>query len=130
MAVGLSATVANAILDALLRSTTWSEPAAVWVKLHTGDPGAAGTSNPATETTRKQATFAAASNGVTTTTADLDWTGVAATESYSHWSAWDASTGGNFLFSDQLDAPVAVGAGQDFTILAGDIDVDLSVIAS
>ena len=130
MTVGLSAAQANALLDALLRSVAYSDPAAVWIKLHIGDPGSAGTANPATETTRKQATFAAASGGAATTSADLDWTAVAATETYSHWSAWDASSGGNFLFSDALNSPVSVTSGQDFTIAAGDLDINLAPIAA
>ena len=61
MAEGLASGVANAILDALCRSVAWTEPAAFYVQLHTGAPGAAGTSNVATETDRQAVTFSAAS---------------------------------------------------------------------
>lgn len=130
MAVGLGATVANAILDALCRSVTWTEPAAFYVKLHTGDPGSAGAANAATETTRKAVTFSAASAGAITNSADVDWTSVAGTETYSHVSFWDAAAAGNFLGSDALNASKAVDAGDNFTIAAGDLDVSLTPIAA
>lgn len=130
MAVGLASGIANAILDALCRSVTWTEPVAFYVKLHTGDPGAAGTSNAATETTRVQATFSAASGGAITNSAALEWTSVSTTETYSHVSFWDASTAGTFLGSDDLAASKAVDAGDDFTIPAGDLDLNLTPIAA
>jgi len=53
MATGFAAAVAASILNGLCRATNWTAPTEFWVKLHTGDPGAAGTSNAAGETTRK-----------------------------------------------------------------------------
>ncbi len=127
MAVGLAAATANAILNALCRSTAWTEPNEVWVKLHTGDPGAAGTSNAATETDRIQATFGTnASSGAISNTAALTWTAVAGSEDFTHFSAWDASTSGNFLFSGTITAN-AVTTGDDFEIPIGDLDVQLSI---
>lgn len=130
MATGLSATVANAILDALCRSVAWTEPAAFYVKLHLGDPGSAGTANPAAETDRVLATMSAASGGAITNSADLDWTAVAATEVITHVSFWDASTAGNFLGSDALAASKSLDAGDDFSIPAGDLDLSLTPIAA
>lgn len=130
MATGLASGQANAILDALCRSVAYSDPAAFWVKLHIGDPGSAGTSNAAGETTRQQATFSAAASGAITTSADLTWTNVSTTETYSHVSFWDASTAGTFLGSDALDTSKAVTAGDTFTIAAGDLDLSLTPIAA
>lgn len=127
MAVGLSSTVANSILNALCRSTAWTEPDEVWVQLHVGDPGANGTSNPADETTRKQATFGSnASGGTISNTVALTWTDVAGTETYTHYSAWDDETSGNFLFSGEVTAN-SVTAGDTFTFAIGDLDVSLTV---
>lgn len=130
MAVGLASGIANSILDALCRSVAWSDPAAFYVKLHTGDPGAAGAGNAAGETTRKAATFSAASGGAITTSAALEWTNVSTSETYSHVSFWDAAAAGNFLGSDALNASKAVIAGDNFTIAAGDLDLDLTPIAA
>lgn len=130
MAVGLKASVANSLLDALGNAANYTAPTANWVKLHTGDPGAAGTSNAATETTRKQASFGAAAAGVITSDADVTWTNVAASETYSHISVWDASTAGNFLWSDDLAASKAVTAGDTFTIASGSMTVTITVLAA
>ena len=130
MATGLAAATANSWLDALCRSVAYSDPAAFYVKLHIGDPGSAGASNAAGETTRKQATFSAASGGAITTSADLTWTNVSTSETYSHVSFWDAAAAGTFLGSDALDTSRAVVAGDNFTIAAGDIDISITAIAA
>lgn len=128
MATGLSATVANALLDGLGNAANWTAPTAIWMKHHVGDPGSAGTSNAATETTRKQGSFAAATGGTITTDAALTWTNVAGSEDYTHWSAWDASTAGNFLCSGTTTSN-PVTAGDTFTVATGDWDLSVSTAA-
>lgn len=116
----------NAMLDAFARNVSYAN-AAVWVKLHTGAPGAAGTSNAATETTRKQGTFGdAAASGAITNTAAVEWTNVSTTETYSHISLWTASSAGTFLGSDDLSATAAVTAGDTFRIPIGDLDITVT----
>lgn len=129
MTVGLAAATANSILNALCRNAAWTQPSAVWIKLHTGDPGAAGTSNAATETTRKQGTFGTnASGGAISNTVAISWTAVAGTEDFTHFSAWDASTAGTFLFSGTITAN-AMTAGDDFNVPIGDADLVLGIAA-
>ncbi|MFJ5984312.1 hypothetical protein [Lentzea sp. NPDC092896] len=115
MAEGLSAAAANIGLDPILAAYTW-------IKLHVGAPGSAGTANAATETTRKQAAWAAASGGASSNTGALSWTGVAGTEDYTHFSAWSASTAGTFGFSGTISAN-AVVTGDSLTVPIGDLDV-------
>lgn len=131
MAVGLASSYANDICDYILGGGAPTSISAVpYIKLHTGDPGSAGTSNAATETTRQQASFAAASGGSATSNADISWTNVAATETYSHYSAWDDSTAGNFLFSDSLTSSESVNAGDTFTISSGSLVVNFTPVAA
>lgn len=130
MATGIASTYANEILDYLTGQGAPTAVAAFWVKLHTGDPGASGANNAATETTRKQVTPAAASSGATSNTNALTWTSVAASETYSHVSFWDASAAGNFLGSDALNTPQAVTAGGTFEIAIGDLDITLGTLAA
>ena len=103
MAVGLSAAEANAIVNGL---------DGLYIQLHTADPGAAGTTAVATETTRKQVSLAAASGGAASTDAALEWTSVAGSETYTHYSLWTAASAGTFEFSGTLTAD-AVTAGND-----------------
>lgn len=131
MATGLSSPTAQGILNELCNAGSWTVPTSFWVKLHTGDPGAAGTANAASNTTRQPASFSsAAAAGTITTSGDVTWTSVSQTESYSHVSFWDASSGGNFLASDNLEVTRGLTAGDNFTIAAGDIDISIGAVAS
>jgi len=113
----------NGWLDALARAASYSNPA-IYVKLHIGDPGAAGTANPAANTTRQQATFGAASSGrAISNTALVEWTSVPNAETYTHVSLWSASSAGNYLGSDDLSSPAAVAVGDAFRIPVGDLDL-------
>lgn len=111
------------ILDHLLGTTSFTMPAAPWIKLHTGDPGEDATANAAGNTTRKQVTFGATASpsGVATSTSSADWTNVSTAETYSWYSTWDASTGGNPLLVGQLTAAVTVAVGDNFSLPIGSL---------
>jgi hypothetical protein len=120
--------VADAWLDAFARNVSYAN-AAIWVQLHIGDPGAAGTANPAANTARRQATFGTpAAGGVISNTALLEWLTVPNGETYTHISLWTATSGGTFLGNDQLSAPAAVTAGDTFRIPVGDLDLVLTTV--
>lgn len=130
MATGLGSGTANSILNEMCNAGSWTVPTSFWVKLHLGDPGAAGSTSPASNTTRQAASFSSANAGAITTSADVTWTSVSATESYSHVSFWDASTGGTLIATDNLEVTRGVTAGDNFTIASGDIDITLGAVAS
>ena len=114
----------NKLLDTL-RNQSFAVTTA-YVKLHTGDPGEDATNNAATETTRKAVTWSAASSGSLASSATLEWTNVAATETYSHWSLWDSAgpTGGNPLWKGALSSSAAVTAGDTFQITSLTLTLD------
>jgi hypothetical protein len=112
------------ILEHTTGKTAWTIPSNVYVKLHTGDAGEDGTTNAATETTRKVAAWATASSGAIATSATIEWTNVAATETYSHWSLWDAVTSGNCLWTGALSSSAAVTAGDTFQITSLTLSLD------
>jgi hypothetical protein len=129
MAVGLSPGVANAFLNALCRAVNYTAPTAIWVQLHTAEPGAAGTTAIATETTRKQGTFAtAAASGLISNTAVLTWTNIAGSQDASHYSLWDASTAGTFLGSGVITANAYV-AGDTYNMAVGAVVLGFTVAA-
>jgi hypothetical protein len=125
MATGISAYLANAWLDALGNATSFSVTTA-YVKLHVGDPGANGTSNAATETTRKSVSFGAASNGALASDADVSWTNIAGSQDATHFTAWDNETAGNFLFSGTITGNPYT-AGDTYTISSAGLTVSLTV---
>jgi hypothetical protein len=122
MATGLIAAVANAVLAGTANLSTY-----VWFKLHTGDPGAAGTTAPATETTRKQITWGTPAAGAqASVTTDLVWTSIAGSEDATHCSIWDASTAGNCGMTGTVTANPYT-AGDTLTIPAGSVTRSFTV---
>lgn len=94
---GIAAAGANTALDAIRTDTPF-------VQLHVGDPGAAGTANVATETTRKAVTFSAASGGVMSNSAQVQWTNIAGSQDATFFTIWNASSAGTFKFSGTIVA--------------------------
>lgn len=121
MTTGLGSAGANTGLDAIAAAYPW-------IKLHIGDPGAAGTANAATETTRKQATWAAASGGSVANSAQLQWTSIAGSQDATHFSAWTASTAGTFGFSGTITAN-GYTAGDTYTVAIGALTASFTLAA-
>lgn len=118
MAVGLSAAnLANKWLD-MLGGTAFTAPATTAVKLHTADPGAAGTTAPSSVTTRPALTWSAASAGSKSISGTPSWASWAGTngEVVTHVSVWDSTTAGNFLFSVALTASKTVNTGDTLNL--------------
>lgn len=127
MTVGLAATtLANSWLN-MLRASAFTAPAATYIKLHTADPGAAGTTSPSAVTTRQAATFSAASGGAIALSNSPAFT-MTATETISHISVWDASTAGNFLWSAALTTAKSVVNTDTLTFTT--VGVSLTPIAA
>jgi hypothetical protein len=125
MATGISSYLADELLDAVGNASSFSV-GTVYIKLHIGDPGANGTSNPATETTRKSASFGAASAGTLTSDADITWTNISGSEDATFFTAWDSLTTGNFLFSGSITGN-AYTAGDTYVIPSGSLTVSLTI---
>jgi hypothetical protein len=127
MADNISPGAANSVLALLLNGTAFSGFATPYVQLHTGAPGAAGTTSIAGNNTRQPTgAFATPSGGSTTNNAAINWTSVSTSETYSHVSLWSASTAGTFICSGAISAS-AITAGQNFQIPAAGMTVSLPV---
>lgn len=116
MTVGLAAALANSILN-YFRATNITA-ISPFMKLHTGDPGAAGTANASAVTTRNAVTFAAPSAG-SMALSSVSGYSMTGTESISHVSFWDAASSGTFVRSEALTSPIGVvnGSTLNFTTL-------------
>lgn len=118
--MSLSNYLETAVLNAIFNNASLAV-ANRYAKLHTGDPGEDGTANAATETTRKSITGAAAVGNTFTSTNNLVWSTLPATETFSHISIWDHVSAGNCLWVGALVSPIAKSSGQTFTIAAGSL---------
>jgi hypothetical protein len=122
MATGLIAALANELLSGTADVHDYA-----WFTLHIGDPGAAGTSNPATETTRKQVTWGSPSGGsMSSTSVDLVWTSISGSEDATHFSMRSASTAGTVGFTGTIVAN-PYNAGDTLTIPAGSVTAAFTV---
>lgn len=113
MTAGLSTTLANSALSTVIGS-------AAFVKLHTGDPGSAGTSNASAETTRKAVTWASPSAASVSATSTLpSWaTWSAGSETITHVSYWSLASGGTFQGSVALSVSKSVTNGDTLNLTA------------
>jgi hypothetical protein len=112
-----SSTVANALLNVFggtaIAANAYATSGNVYVALHTGDPGSAGTSNAsAGSSTRVLVAFGSASAGTTTmTTSNPQWTNGGTSETITAISIWSASSSGTFITSGQLTTSQAWASG-------------------
>jgi hypothetical protein len=119
----------NALINATLRATTYTSPAAVYVSLWTSDPTDAGSGTEVSggSYARTAVTFAAPSNGVTTNNADVTFpTATAAWGTVGWIGINDAATSGNLLYHTPLDASKTIDLGDIFKITTGNLSVTLS----
>ncbi|GIE30170.1 hypothetical protein Ait01nite_032150 [Actinoplanes italicus] len=122
MARGLSTVnLANAWLNSMRgggNGVTFTAPATLFAQLHTGDPGASGTTAVSSTTTRQAMGFGAASAGSMSLSTQPSWTSWAGTngEVVTDASCHSASSAGTFYFSTQLTASKTVNTGDTITI--------------
>jgi hypothetical protein len=119
----------NALINATLRNTTYTSPADVYVGLFTTDPtdDGSGTEVSGGSYARTIATFAAPSNGASSTDADVQFpqaTGNWGT--VTHFGIFDALTTGNLLYHGALTSSKTIETGDVFKIATGNLTVTLA----
>jgi hypothetical protein len=120
MTAGLSAAnLANKWLD-MLAATAFTAPAAFYVKLHTADPGSAGTTAAAAgDTVRKAVTWSSASAGSKAMSSmSGSWTNGGTSETLTHVSFWDNVSAGVFLGSAALSSSQAWNTSNVYALTA------------
>jgi hypothetical protein len=131
MAEGMSAATADNVLNAIGNATSYSV-ANTYVQLHVGVPGPGGTGNLAGETGRKgPISWGAAGAGATgfrqiANDAAIQWTNITGSQDATHFSVWDASTGGNFVGSGAITAN-GYTAGDTYNIASGALVLSLPI---
>ena len=119
----------NALINAVLRNTTYTSPATVYVSLYTSDPTDAdcGTEVSGGSYARTAVTMGAPSDGVSTNSADVTFpTATASWGTVTHIGIHDASTSGNLLFHTPLDTSKTIDSGDIFKITTGNLSVTLA----
>lgn len=131
--------LATQVLNWVRNTTFAAAPSNVFVSIHTGDPGTAGTSNDVTNNVTGSAnrvaissaafsTVGAAGSGgfqiTNTGTVQLTTNAQNATvQRITHFGLWDAATAGNFLASGSLTTAVDVQSGDTVQFNVGALAV-------
>ena len=119
----------NALINAVLRSTTYTSVATVYVSLWTSNPTdeGSGTEVSGGSYARTAVTFGAPSNGVTLNSADVTFPTATASWGTVGWIGInDAATSGNLLYHSPLDTSKTIDSGDIFKISTGNLSVTLA----
>jgi hypothetical protein len=119
----------NALLNAILRNTSYTSPTTVYVALFTSDPTDEGTGTEVSggSYTRKAITFGAPSNGVSSNNALVEFDqSTTSWGTITHMGLYDASTSGNLLVYGALTTSKVIDLGTVFKFLTGSLSVTLA----
>lgn len=120
----LTNTLANSLINAVLRATAYTSPGTVYLGVYTTAPAANGSGTEVTggSYTRVAMTFAAPSGGVTSNTNEVDIIGMPAV-TIRGLALMDSSSSGTMLFYGSLATPKTTNARDTFTVKLGDFSV-------
>jgi hypothetical protein len=116
----------GALINAVLRNTSYTSPTTTYLALYTSDPTDAdtGTEISGGSYQRQPITFGAPSNGVSTNSSAIEFPQATADWGIiSHVAIRDAVTSGNMLFHTALDASKTINNGDIFKITSGNLSV-------
>jgi hypothetical protein len=119
----------NALINGTLRATSYTAPTTVYVGLFTSDPTDAGSGTEVSGNAyaRQSATFAAPSNGASSTNADVQFPQATGTWGTVGWfGIFDALTTGNLMYHGALTASKTIETGDVFKIASGNLTVTLA----
>ena len=119
----------NALLNGTLRNTAYTPPSNIYVALFTSDPTDAGTGTQVSggSYARTAVTFAAPSDGVSLSNADVTFPTATASWGLVGWiGLFDALTSGNMLYYTPLDIAKQIDTGDIFKISSGNLSVALA----
>jgi hypothetical protein len=122
----LSSYARDKLMDHLLRGAPLPPPAAIWISLHTADPGLTGAHEPTgLGYIRKPGTFGDALNGAKTLSELVAFSDLPA-GTYTHFGVWDAAAGGNCLWVGQFAVNQRTAAGDTIQFSSGDLELALT----
>jgi len=115
----LSDYLENALINAVLRNTSYSSPATVYAGLFTSDPTDAGTGTEVTggSYVRMPVAFTSPTDGQTSNSADVLFPiATASWGTITHVGLYDAQSGGNLLFHAPLEFAKTINISSQFKI--------------
>lgn len=107
----------TALVNAVLRNTSYTSPTTVYVGLFTSDPTDAGSGTEVSggSYTRKAMAFASPTNGATSNSSAVEFDQATASwGTVTHFGLFDASSSGNLLLHGALTASKTIDSGDVF----------------
>jgi len=125
---GTSDYLEAAVLDAVLRNTSYTSPTTIYLALYTTDPGDddTGTEVSGGSYARQSCAFSRTA-GVGSNTSAVEWpTATGSWGTVTHVGVRDASSSGNLLYHAALASSKAITTGDIFRIPAADLTVTMT----
>lgn len=125
----MSTYLENALINATLRNTSYTSPAAVYMGLYTSDPTDANTGTEVSggSYARVAVTMGSPSDGVSTNSAAVEFPQASGSWGTVGWiGILDASSSGNLLYHTALDTSKTISSGDIFKIAIGGLSVTLA----
>jgi hypothetical protein len=125
----MSTYLENALINATLRNTSYTSPAAVYIGLYTSDPTDANTGTEVSggSYTRTAVTMGSPTDGVSTNSAAVEFPQASGSWGTVGWiGILDASSSGNLLYHTALDTSKTISSGDIFKIAIGGLSVTLA----
>lgn len=119
----------NALINAVLRNTSYTSPTTVYAALFTSDPTDAGSGTEVSggSYARQAMTFGAPSNGASTNSAAVEFPQATANwGTITHFALYDAVSSGNMLFHGALTASKNIETGDVFKFATSSVSVTLA----
>ena len=121
------------LLDHVFKGDAFAASTAIWVSLHSGDPGEDGSSELAASNGYARVTALAkfgtvASAGAISNDAAIEFAACTGSDwaAATHFGIWDAETAGNFLAGGALSATKTVQVGDTASFAIGALDITLT----
>jgi hypothetical protein len=116
----MSSYLRDKIVDHWLKGTAFSQPANIYISLHTGDPGLTGANEVTGGSYARQLCngWSAVSGGQKSNSADILFSGMPAC-TVTYVGCWDTLSAGNFLDGAVAGSSRTLQAGDAYRIVAG-----------
>lgn len=128
--MALKASVRNSLVDALVNQANYTAPTAIYISLHTGDPGDTGASEANyTSYARVVATtkFPAASSGSSSNDVAITFpTSTGGSNTVTYCGIWDASSAGNWIGGGALTSSKTIASGDSASFATSNLTVSIT----
>lgn len=128
--MSLGTGIKDSIANALLNQANWTAPTAIYLSLHTADPGTTGASESADGTYARvnvTSSFPSSSGGsAVSNDVAIEFAALTTGGTFTHYGLWSASTNGTFYHGGDINPDKAVGAGEILRFAIGQLTVTIA----